>query len=249
MNKYRIYIIASVSSLFIGVSVGMMVSTIVTISFWAVPMGIAAGIGGMMIELTVPETLIATWKRANNWYRFVAVVATITSPALLIAALPYEGISRFSVAFIVAALITYIAFYAMEKMKSDEVVEKLETGQQVEFYQQEKMTRLRAELDLKKQSDLAILETERLARLEKIRAIEERKTQKALAKIGNRDTLPLTREAIIELIQNEGGLSKRELGRRFNKSPQTVMSYVDDLVSDGIVTANGNGVWYNKIVQ
>lgn len=245
MNKYRIYIIASVSSLFIGVSVGLMVSASTTISAWAIPMGIAAGLGGMMIELTVPETLIATWKRANNWYRFVAVIATVTSPALLIAALPYEGISRFSVAFIVAALITYIAFYAMEKMKADEVVEKVETEQQVEFYQQEKMTRLQAELDLQKQTELARLETERLARLEKVRAIEDRKTKKALAKIENRETLPVTREAIIKLIQKEGGISKRELGRRFGRSPQTVMNYVDDLVEAGIITANGNGVWYN----
>lgn len=243
MDKTKIYIIAFVSSIFVGVSVGAMVSEKSNV-YMGIVMGMAGGLGSMMIELTVPETLISTWQRANWWYRGLAALATITSPALLIAALPYEGISRWSVAFIVAALITYIAFYAKEKMNADETKEKKETDQQIEFYQQEKMARLQAELELKKQKEWAQIETERLATLEKIKATEERKTKKALAKLSNRQQSPLSRENVLDIIRNEE-TSWRELGRRFGVSPQTVMNTVEDLIQSGVIASNGHGIVYN----
>lgn len=244
MNKSKIYIIAFVSSVFVGVSVGAMVAETSKNVLLGIIMGFFGGLGSMMIELTVPETLIATWQRANWWYRILAAIATIISPTLLIAALPYEGISRWSVAFIVAALITYIAFYAKEKMGAEEAIAKRETNQQIEYYQQEKITRLQAELDLQKQKQLAEIETERQERLAKLQAAEDRKTQKALAKLANRERLTLSREAVIEIIRNEQ-TSWRELGRRFGVSPQKVMGTVDDLIEGGIISTNGHGVSYN----
>jgi hypothetical protein len=165
MNKIKIYIIASVSSLFIGVSVGLMVSESSVISKWAIVMGIGAALGGMMIELTVPETLITVWRRSNIVYKILAIMATIASPSLLIWALPAQGIARFSTAFIVAALITYISFYAMERINAEETTEQEQTKAEREL-------RLQAEIEAERLK----LETEMKANIEKMRLQEERKT-------------------------------------------------------------------------
>lgn len=231
MSKIKIYIIASVSSLFIGVSVGLMVSEQDTIKNWAIIMGIFAAAGGMAIELTVPETLITVWNRSGALYKTLAVIATIASPTLLIWALPAHGIARFSIAFIVASLITYISFYAMERIKASEVetTKKEANIEQIKLKATLEENRLRLEKELEMEA-------------EKQRLQEERKTQKALAKLNQSEPLPLTRDNVIDLIKTEPHISQRELGRRFGKSPQTVLSRVDDLVREGVITANGDGV-------
>ena len=91
--------------------------------------------------------------------------------------------------------------------------------------------RLKAELDLQ---------------AEKLRLQEERKTKKVLAKLQQVELLPLTPVNIINTIVDEPGISQRELGRRFGKSPQTVLSRVNDLIEAGSITANGDGVHYIK---
>jgi len=237
MNKYRIYVIASVSSLFIGVSVGLMVSGIEEISGWAFPMGLAAGLGGMMIELTVPEALVTVWQKSSYIYKAAMVAATIASPILLIWALPGYGIARFSVAFIVASLITYLAFYATQRIKANEIKAEAEQEQMNEFAHRQELERLRSELATQKDVAIANAETDR----QRILAIEERKTKKALARL-SQEKLDLSRGTIVGVIKAEPGISQRELGRRFGVSPQTVMHQIADMVEDGMITANGNGV-------
>jgi len=261
MNKWKIYIIASVSSLFIGVSVGTLVMNS-NIPNWAVWLGIAAAAGGMMIEITVPEMLITVWNRSGKLYRIVAITATAATPALLIFALAdIGGIAQFSIAFIVASLVAYLSFYAAERMKRTEAVEQkittIKDASQIATEEQERRARFEIEMevrrqqeltriDIEKQTALAGIETERQAKLEKVKAIEERKTRKALAKMQARDVLPLTRDAVLEIIRAESGISQRELGRRFDSAPQTVLKYVSDLMTEGVITANGKGVIYNE---
>lgn len=260
MNKWKIYIIASVSSLFIGVSVGTLVMNS-KIPDWAVFLGIAATAGGMMIEITVPEMLIAVWSRASKPYRIVAIIATVATPALLIFALSdIGGIAQFSIAFIVASLVAYLSFYAAERMKKTELDEQklttIKDASRVAIEERERLAKFEFEIEIKRQQELtrievekqtvlASIETERLAKLEKVKAIEERKTRKALAKMQAQDILPLTRDAVIDIVRSESGISQRELGRRFGNAPKTVLSRVSDLVSEGVITANGkNGVVY-----
>lgn len=235
MNKIKIYIIASVSSLFIGVSVGMMVSEQESIAGWAILMGLFAAAGGMAIELTVPETLITVWDRSGVVYKTLAVIATVASPALLIWALPAHGIARFSIAFIVASLITYISFYAMERIKADTTAEQKANERQAALELQAKLDadklRLKAELELE---------------AEQMRLREERRTAKALAKIQQKETLPDTRENVINVIEQQPGISQRELGRIFDRAPQTVLSRVDDLIKEQVITVNGDGVRFAK---
>jgi DNA-binding Lrp family transcriptional regulator len=46
----------------------------------------------------------------------------------------------------------------------------------------------------------------------------------------------------MQVIQDNPGISKRQLGDRFNRAPETVMNRISHLVEAGIVTANGDGV-------
>lgn len=235
MSKIKIYIIASVSSLFIGVSVGMIVSESPTISGWAIVMGIFAAAGGMAIELTVPETLITVWSKSGPVYKTLAVIATIASPALLIWALPSHGIARFSIAFITASLITYISFYATERIKTDSAAEHKATDRT-------NAIKLQAEL---KANELR-LKAELEQSAEQMRLREERRTAKALAKIQQKETLPDTRENVINVIEQHPGISKRGLGRIFDRAPQTVLKQVDDLIKEQVITVNGDGVRFVK---
>lgn len=206
MNRYKITVIAAVSSLFIGFNVGLLVKNSQLSGFYIL-MGIAAGVGSMMIELTVPESLIAIWSKANGFYKLLAVAATVTTPILLIAALPSDNIAKFSVAFIAAALISYVMFYSNEFSKA-QTREDSAAAQDEKEYQRKK----------------ELMELEHKLKLENNLALQREENKKAvkLAKIGNAKTGgDASPESIHKYWKDNPGISNNQLGFAFGIDPKT----------------------------
>lgn len=205
MNRYKITVIAAVSSLFIGFNVGWLVYQESPLLLAAI-MGIAAGVGSMMIELTVPESLITIWGKAGGFYKILAVCATLTTPLLLIAALPSHHIARFSVAFIAAALISYVMFYSNEFSKAQTRQEIATAEDEKQWQRQKEMLELEHRLQL--DNDLAIKK-------------EDNKKEVKLAKIGTTQSGDASPESIQKFWQDNPGISYNQLGFQFGIDPKT----------------------------
>lgn len=227
MDKLKIYIIASVSAMFVGFNVYLLLADME--SALAIPMGISAGLGSMMIELVIPESLVSTWKSAPMIYKILAVGATLITPLLLIAALPDSPVGRFAVAFIAAALIGYVMFFVNEHNKT-ELAKQDKTAAESKAFDRE-MERLTKQNQL----DMAA---------EKLRLQEDRRTKKALAQVagtgsGGPDS---SRESILAYIEQNPGQSWRGLGLAFGIDPKTVKARVAADIDSGLISVNGDGV-------
>lgn len=210
MNR-KITIIAAVSSIFIGFNASLItynsIDSEVSPVWLAVFMGIAAGLGSMMIELVVPQALIYIWEKVNWFYRVVAVIATAAVPTLFIYALPSDDLAKLSKVYITGALVAYMMYYSYDKITT-QVQEDSSAAEDEKQYQRKKeMMELEHKLQL--ENDLALQR-------------EENKKAVKLAKIGNAQTGgDASPESIYKYWQDNPGISNNQLGFAFGIDPKT----------------------------